>query len=132
MHEDHGFPWIMRGSVMRVNAAPFRVSLRWGTPLTVADGEGTCITARRGTVWITQDNDLRDVVLASGESFRLDHPELAIVQAFDNAEVLVVPPAESTRAGPRTGWPTWLARVLAWGRAQPLSRQTRSKWIAAH
>ncbi len=97
---------------MRVNAAPFRVSLRWGTPLTVNDGEGTCITARRGTVWITQDNDLRDVVLSSGESFRLDHPDLAIVQAFDSAEILVVPPDRASRKGPRGRWSGWLAQAL--------------------
>jgi hypothetical protein len=77
---------------MQVNAPPFRVSLRWGRPLTVSDGMGTCITARRGAVWITQDNDLRDVVLSSGESFMLEQPALAIVQAFDSAEIVVSPP----------------------------------------
>ena len=97
---------------MRVNAAPFRVSLQWGAPLTVADGQGTCITARRGTVWITQDNDLRDVVLSGGESFRLDHPDLAIVQAFDNAEILIVPPAPVTRRPGSARWAHWLAQVL--------------------
>ena len=97
---------------MRVNDSPFRVSLRWGTPLTVADGEGTCITSRRGTVWITQDNDLRDVVLSSGESFLLDHPDLAIVQAFETAEILVVPPVLPAR-GSRSGrWLDWLAQAL--------------------
>jgi hypothetical protein len=83
----------MQGIIMRVNASPFRISLQWGRPLTVADGKGTCITSRRGTVWITQDNDLRDVVLCGGESFVLDHPDLAIVQAFDTAEVMIMPPA---------------------------------------
>jgi len=81
---------------MKVNAPPFRVSLRWGQPLTLSDGLGTCITARRGAVWITQDNDLRDVVLSSGESFLLEQPALAIVQAFDHAEIVVSPPP-STR-----------------------------------
>lgn len=85
---------------MRVNASPFRVSLQWGRPLTVADGKGTCITSRRGAVWITQDNDLRDVVLSSGECFMLDHPALAIVQAFDTAEILVKPPAAPALPAP--------------------------------
>ena len=78
---------------MRVNASPIRVTLRWGTPLTVRDGQGACITARSGTVWITQDNDRRDIVLTSGESFRLERPDTAIVQAMDTAEVLVLPPS---------------------------------------
>ena len=85
---------------MQVNAPPFRVSLHWGSPLTVSDGKGTCITARRGAIWITQDNDLRDVVLSSGESFLLDGSALAIVQAFDNAEIVVSPPPSSRRAAP--------------------------------
>ena len=78
---------------MKLNASPFRLSLQWGRPLTVADGKGTCITARRGSVWITQENDLRDVVLSSGECFVLDHRDLAVVQALETAEILVVPPA---------------------------------------
>lgn len=94
---------------MRVNAPPFRVSLRWGQPLTVTDGKGTCITARRGAVWITQDNDLRDVVLASGESFMLEQPELAIVQAFDAAEIVVSPPAQ---AFPPPAQPTLSGRLF--------------------
>ena len=94
---------------MRVNAPPFRVSLAWGQPLTVADGEGTCITSRRGAVWITQDNDIRDVVLSDGESFMLDNPDLAIVQAFDTAEVFVRPPA---RPIPATAAPSLPRRLL--------------------
>jgi hypothetical protein len=96
-------------AIMQVNAPPFRVSLQWGRPLTVSDGKGTCITARRGAVWITQDNDLRDVVLSSGESFLLEQPELAIVQAFDNAEIVVSPP-QSPRTGPTS--PTLARRLL--------------------
>ena len=94
---------------MRVNASPFRVSLQWGRPLSVADGKGTCISARRGIVWITQDHDLRDVVLCAGESFVLDHPDTAIVQALDRAEVLIVPPGWPRSAAPA---PTFPQRVL--------------------
>jgi L-lysine 2,3-aminomutase len=94
---------------MQVNAPAFRVSLQWGRPLTLSDGKGTCITARRGSVWITQDNDLRDVVLSGGESFLLEKPELAIVQAFDAAEIVVSPPP-APRIRPRV--PTLAQRLL--------------------
>lgn len=99
---------------MRVNAAPIRVTLRWGMPLTVRDGQGACITARRGTVWITQDHDRRDVVLTAGESFRLDREATAIVQAMDTAELLILPPAARADA-PRAGLP---ARLLGLFRRQ--------------
>ena len=55
----------------------------------------------------------RDVVLASGESFRLDHPELAIVQAFDTAEILVVPPVTRTPGSVREKLSSWLAHALS-------------------
>lgn len=93
---------------MRVNAPPFRVSLQWGQPLMVSDGEGTCITARRGAVWITLDNDLRDFVLSAGESLMLEKPELAIVQAFETAEVVISPPLP---ARPNIAAPTLAQRV---------------------
>jgi hypothetical protein len=87
---------------MRVNSSAFRVSIHWNRPFTVSEGIGACITARRGAVWITQDHDLRDVVLTSGESFVLDQPGPAIVQAMDKAEILVRP---AKPAPPRaSGW----------------------------
>ena len=95
---------------MRVNASPIRVTLQWGMPLTVRDGQGACITSRRGTVWITQDNDLRDVVLTAGESFRLERPETAIVQAMDRAEVLILPPVA---AAARDATPPGPVRIVA-------------------
>ena len=101
---------------MRVNAPPFRVSLQWGRPLTVSDGKGTCITARRGTVWITQDNDLRDVVLSGGESFMLEQPALAIVQAF-----VISPPAPIPRTVAQPTLSQRMAQVVrrAIGHAAP-------------
>ena len=106
---------------MRVNAPPFRVSLQWGRPLTVSDGKGTCITARRGTVWITQDNDLRDVVLSGGESFTLEQSALAIVQAFDSAEVVISPPAPIPRTVAQPTLSQRMAQVVrrAIGHAAP-------------
>lgn len=119
---------------MRVNSAPFRVSLAWGRPLTVAEGKGTCITARRGTVWITQDHDLRDVVLSVGESFMLDGSDLAIVQAFGSAEVLVSPPPAPAHSAAPVTWRQRLRR--AWqrnrltGQQLQLGKLAHSGWPA--
>lgn len=97
---------------MRVNSSTFRVSIRWDRPFTVSEGIGACVTARRGAVWITQDHDLRDVVLTSGESFVLDQPGPAIVQAMDKAEILVRP---ARPVPPRAG--NWFSqRVLGFMR----------------
>jgi hypothetical protein len=51
------------------------------------DARGTVLGCSRGTLWITQDNDPRDIVLAAGERFVLDRDGLALVQAIDDADV---------------------------------------------
>jgi hypothetical protein len=38
-----------------------------------------------GMVWITQDGDPRDVVLAAGEQFTVDRPGAVVVLAIDGA-----------------------------------------------
>jgi hypothetical protein len=120
----------MQGTMMRVNAPAFRVSLQWGQPLTLADGMGTCITTRRGTVWITQDNDLRDVVLESGQSFLLDGRDLAIVQAFESAEIFVRPPAPQAR--PAASTPGRAPRSLTQRLLLALKRRGRSAAAGEH
>jgi hypothetical protein len=60
-----------------------------GEMLRVHDGQGRGIAVFRGQVWITQDGDVRDVVLGAGESFTFDRPGLAIVQALADTSVLL-------------------------------------------
>jgi hypothetical protein len=55
---------------------------------------GATVTVVRGRVWVTQDSDRRDVVLDAGESFVIDRPGLAIVQAFGAACVGITPGAD--------------------------------------
>lgn len=47
------------------------------------------ITCRSGTLWITQDHDLRDIILASGESFSTDGRHKVIAYALDPATLTV-------------------------------------------
>ena len=51
------------------------------------DGVGSTICAREGTVWITEENSAKDVVLENGACYRLDRPGLTLVQAFADASV---------------------------------------------
>jgi hypothetical protein len=39
------------------------------------------VRVEKGSVWITQECDTRDVMLASGESFRLDRDGTALIEA---------------------------------------------------
>lgn len=60
---------------------------------------GQRIESRRGSVWITQDGDPRDVVIAGGQSHALDRDGPVYVQALDAACVQLPDAAPSPRHG---------------------------------
>ena len=43
-----------------------------------------------GTLWITQDGDPRDIVLAPGDSFTFDHRGDALISALDDSRFLLL------------------------------------------
>lgn len=61
---------------------------------------GLRIESRRGSVWITQDGDPRDVVIAAGESHALDREGAVYLQALDAACVLLPDAAMPARPTP--------------------------------
>lgn len=62
----------------------FDLALAGGSHARMQDALGWRVTAAMGTLWVTQDGDRRDVVLAAGESFAFDRPA-ALVSAFGTA-----------------------------------------------
>jgi hypothetical protein len=64
-----------------------RIDLQRGRVLRVMDGAGSTVTAHAGSVWITEQDSLRDVVLRPGESVRLRRAGLAVVEAFSDAAI---------------------------------------------
>jgi DUF2917 family protein len=50
-------------------------------PLVLADAQGTIVAVDRGSVWITQERDPRDIVLLRGMRFEIDRPGRTIVAA---------------------------------------------------
>jgi hypothetical protein len=67
------------------------IELQRGKFLRVLDGAGSTLTARRGEVWITEQDSVRDVVLRRGQSFTLGRRGLALVEAFSDASVALDP-----------------------------------------
>ena len=51
---------------------------------------GLVIEAREGAAWLTQVGDGRDVVLARGESFRVNRPGRVVVESLTSLARLVV------------------------------------------
>jgi len=56
-----------------------------GEAFRMRDAVGQRISVLQGHVWITQDHDPRDVVLAAGEDFVIERPGLALVTPLDGA-----------------------------------------------
>jgi hypothetical protein len=67
------------------------VQLARGQTLKLHDGAGSIICAREGSVWVTEENSRKDVVLESGACYRLQRGGLALVQAFTEASVSLAP-----------------------------------------
>ena len=57
----------------------------------IEDARGMRVSCVRGSTWIPQEGDPRDLILASGQSPVLDRGGLAIVYAFRDAVITVGP-----------------------------------------
>ena len=51
------------------------------------DGEGQVVTAQRGTLWITQDGNVRDWILEAGESVGFDRHADVLITAMSDAAI---------------------------------------------
>lgn len=67
------------------------IDLQRGKFLRVRAGAGSTVTAHTGSVWITEQDNPRDVVLRPGQSFTLARPGLALVEAFSDASLSLDP-----------------------------------------
>ena len=71
------------------------IDLERGKFLRVREGAGSTVTAHAGSVWITEQDNPRDVVLRPGQSFTLRRRGLTLVEAFSNASISLVTPADA-------------------------------------
>lgn len=51
---------------------------------------GRRVECLSGAIWITQDGDLRDVVLSAGEAFDFDRRGAALLSAFADSRYLLL------------------------------------------
>ena len=71
---------------MRIELKPQgSVHLADGQTLRVLDGAGTTVVCKEGTVWVTEENQPRDVVLEAGACVRLKRAGLTLIQALSPA-----------------------------------------------
>jgi hypothetical protein len=63
------------------------IALAPGQVVTLDDAAGTRVSARYGTVWVTEEGSEEDHIVRPGEAFVLGRPGRAVVQALQPAWV---------------------------------------------
>jgi hypothetical protein len=70
------------GYAVRLDPAGETVRLRRREHLNLDGAAGWVVTVLSGSAWVTQDGDIRDVVLEAGQSMTLDRNGPAIISPF--------------------------------------------------
>jgi len=83
------------------------VHLRHGESLALPDIRGTAFAVTRGTLWVTQENDTRDVVLRTGDLWIVERDGLTIVEAQNDASMQAVGPTFDRATSPHRSWRQW-------------------------
>jgi hypothetical protein len=66
-----------------MNISASRVALESGQVLTIDDAKGVHIRPCAAKVWITEEGDCSDFVVAPGEDFVVSHKGRTLIQAID-------------------------------------------------
>jgi hypothetical protein len=67
---------------MHIELGSGAVRLGPNQTLKVVDGAGSTVCALDGALWITEENQVRDIVLEPGNCYRLEHPGIALVNSL--------------------------------------------------
>ena len=66
------------------------IALRHGETHRIDRGQGLRVQCLTGTLWLTQDNDRRDIVLEAGDGATIERDGLSIVTALSDARFLLL------------------------------------------
>ena len=69
---------------------PRRVVLKGGAVWSIDAGAGRAVVCVSGALWLTQEGDVRDIVLGPGESFVIDTDGRVVVSGLGDAVAAVV------------------------------------------
>ena len=76
--------------------------------LQLDDAEGTVIAVESGCLWVTMENDTRDIILMPGMRFEIDRSGRTIVAAEEDSRFGLLEPSDRAE-----GVAAWMARKLA-------------------
>lgn len=77
---------------------PASISLHKGEIHRIHHGLGQRIEALNGCLWVTIDNDLRDIFIAAGEGFTVDRGGDTLISAMADSSFVLLEPIAWKRA----------------------------------
>ena len=103
------------------------MNLTKGDLLELADARGTTLRVTRGMLWVTQERDLRDVVLSAGDTWTVERHGLTVGEAQGDAAVVVIGSGlvEASVRNRRVRWQDRLAKWLE----RTADRHLRRAWV---
>lgn len=100
------------------------VELESGELVELRDVRGATLRVTRGTLWVTQDRDVRDVVLRAGDVWTVERDGLTLAEAQGHATFCLLGGA-ARRVSRTGGVPTYLDRLAVWFEALARNRVGR-------
>lgn len=98
---------------MWIDTPNARLELSARHPLRLNDARGTLLRAVQGTLWITLDDDPRDIVLDAGEQFVVDSGARLLALPLSGQATVDVQDAKAGRRTPAPSRPVMPRRSLA-------------------
>jgi len=98
-----------------------------GDLLELADARGTTLRVTRGTLWVTQERDRRDVVLGSGDTWTVERYGRTVAEARGDVAVVVIGNG-LVEPSVRSRHLRWQDRLAQWFE-RTADRQLRRAWV---
>ena len=89
------------------------VDLKSGELAELRDVRGATLRVTRGTLWVTQDRDVRDVVLRAGDVWTVERKGLTLAEAQGDATFCLLGGA-ARRIGRAGSAPSYQERAAVW------------------
>ncbi len=72
---------------MNIDISSSTITLAAGSLVSVRDGAGTRILCRTGSLWITQEGEVKDAVVHAGEVLTIRRPGRTVIGALEAASL---------------------------------------------
>jgi hypothetical protein len=95
----------MKHTALALTLPRANLCLQAGYGLSLTDAAGVELTTRTGKLWVTLENDPRDVNLKAGDAYTIERDGLTLISALEPSLVQVRMPQRGT---------SWLERLERW------------------